>query len=170
MSICFDYNPSGCGAFQDERSVMLWIAEQLRTDDLQQWSSPQTRMNLYFLRGTDGRLQHFVQVQGLDGRLRLRRILLGAVRDIPVAELRHERISFEWDSRTCSMYEAFSDLVEVALPRRWGELMQEEGQHGSFLDSSVAFILHADEDDGYGTGHLHVHRLSVIDPLTLKKR
>lgn len=169
MDIRFDYNPKTAGSFADGNALRAWTNEQMRTDITQKWTCPLTRGNIYFLRGDDGRLQHFFNAQNIGQRQQLKQLITDALRVVPVEGLRHDVIDIKGTIAREEMLEAFSELVEVLIPAWWNTHASQKQDSTLYLDSSVAFILHTDESYDGEVLHLHIHRLYVTNPELLKR-
>ncbi len=159
MEYQITYDPKNFSCFADENELKIFLNYLMRTDITQKWTSPLTRGNLYFLRNKDGELEYFTNVAVIGQRMQLKQLVLDAIKDVPLKALRNDVVYITPNIEKGQTLEFFSDLTAETLPGLWKNDCPFPRKEGSYLDTTIAFVLHVDQSYDGDTLQYHVHRL-----------
>lgn len=153
------YEPDNYRGFKDENHLKNFLNYLFRTDITQKWTCPFTRSNIYMIRVEDGSLEYFVNVVENGQRVELKKKVLEAVKDIDVKALRNDIAYITPNIPGSDAQEVVDDIINEFLPAQWRENCPHKGMEKSFLESSICFVLHADQSYDGETLSFHIHRI-----------
>lgn len=155
------YEPDNSRGFKDESHLRNFLNVIFRTDIEQKHTSPLTRGNIYCVRGEDGNLEYFCNVNTVGARIALKKKAMVLIKDLPVSSLRQDAVYIEPNIPIGECLEFMSDLIEERLPRQWEDDSHVPGTAANFLSSSVCFAFYVDQSYDGDTLQFKIHRLYI---------
>ncbi len=153
------YEPDNYRGFKDDSHLKNFLNYLFRTDITQKWTCPFTRANIYMVRVEDGSLEYFVNVAEHYQRVELKKRVLEAVKGIDVKELRNDIAYISPNIPNSEAQEVIDDIINDVLPNEWREHCPHKGMEEKYIDSTICFVLHADQSYDGETLSFHIHRI-----------
>ena len=153
------YEPDNYRGFKDDSHLKNFLNYLFRTDITQKWTCPLTRSNIYMIRVEDGSLEYFVNVVENNQRIELKQKVLAAIKGIDVKELRNDIAYISPNIPNSEAQEVIDDIINDVLPNEWREHCPHKGMEEKYIESTICFVLHADQSYDGETLSFHIHRI-----------